>query len=233
MESNISNNFDEGFWRDVMYSDFGGDLKEILENMNDMIISVDCDDFNRIAKGKITNFISTLVSSDEDSFNVKNVRNINPTDCILVLSGNKNLSIGFINKIIKIVERRFGNINFTIGIYVNDSIGDYCKVQGVFSCSNEMLNDIDSSEKIDEFWGIRKLLYDICVFFVKEGDISINSMQQRFGLGFNRALKIMKLLEDMDIVSQKIGTKPRKVLTDDLDEIHRRIFDLPRWLVSF
>ena len=76
MESNISNNFDEGFWRDVMYSDFGGDLKEILENMNDMIISVDCDDFNRIAKGKITNFISTLVSSDEDSFNVKNVRNI-------------------------------------------------------------------------------------------------------------------------------------------------------------
>lgn len=232
MKSNIRNNFDEAFLEEVIHSRFSGDLKEIVENMNDMIITIDFDDFDRLAKGKITNFVSTLVSIDDDSIDYKNVRDINPTDCILVLSGNENLSIGFINHIIKIIEKRFKNINITFGVRVNDSIGDYCKVQGIFASNNEINDEINLSEESDNSLGIRKLLYEICVFFVDKDTVNINSMQQRFGLGFNRAQNILKLLEDLNIISPKIGTTPRKVLIDNLEEIHRKIYNLPSRLIS-
>ena len=58
------------------------------------------------------------------------------------------------------------------------------------------------------------LLYEIASACVQQGACSINSIQSSFGLGFNRAQRIVTMLEDRGIVSPKNGTKGREILVD-------------------
>ena len=66
-----------------------------------------------------------------------------------------------------------------------------------------------------------ELLYAIAEFCIDSNSCSINSIQNHFGLGFNRAQRIVQLLEEMSIVSAKCGTKKREILVDSykLNEI--------------
>lgn len=59
-----------------------------------------------------------------------------------------------------------------------------------------------------------ELLYQIALACVQQGQCSINSIQTGFGLGFNRAQRIVQILEDREIVSPKNGTKGREILVD-------------------
>lgn len=59
-----------------------------------------------------------------------------------------------------------------------------------------------------------ELLYQIAEACVQQGTCSINSIQQGFGLGFNRAQRIVQILEERQIVSPKNGTKQREILVD-------------------
>lgn len=59
-----------------------------------------------------------------------------------------------------------------------------------------------------------ELLYQIALACVQQGLCSINSIQNGFGLGFNRAQRIVQILEEREIVSPKNGTKGREILVD-------------------
>lgn len=63
-------------------------------------------------------------------------------------------------------------------------------------------------------------LYQIASYCVSEQTCSINSLQQQFNLGFNRAQRIVLALEDMGIVSPKKGTKGREILITE-EELNR------------
>jgi S-DNA-T family DNA segregation ATPase FtsK/SpoIIIE len=56
---------------------------------------------------------------------------------------------------------------------------------------------------------------------LERGTCSINNIQQQFSLGFNRAQKIVNILEERGIVSEKKGTTGREILItiDQLDEV--------------
>ncbi|MDE5855822.1 MAG: DNA translocase FtsK [Anaeroplasmataceae bacterium] len=58
------------------------------------------------------------------------------------------------------------------------------------------------------------LLYQIALYCIESGMCSINSIQNSFGLGFNRASRIVAILEERGIVSPKNGTKGREILVD-------------------
>lgn len=64
-----------------------------------------------------------------------------------------------------------------------------------------------------------EMLYNVALYCINNQMCSINSIQQEFNLGFNRANKIVGALEAMNIVSGKNGTKGREVLVtaDELD----------------
>lgn len=56
-------------------------------------------------------------------------------------------------------------------------------------------------------------LYDeICAFAIETGKISGSLIQRRFRLGYNRAARIIDLLEERGIVGPQNGSKPREVL---------------------
>ena len=65
------------------------------------------------------------------------------------------------------------------------------------------------------------LFEDVAYFVVQTGNASINSLQKEFEIGFNRAQKLVEMLEEYQIVSQSQGTKAREVLVsvNDLKEL--------------
>ena len=56
-------------------------------------------------------------------------------------------------------------------------------------------------------------LYDeIVQFAIETGKVSASLLQRRFRLGYNRAARIVDLLEDRGIIGPQNGSKPREVL---------------------
>ena len=50
--------------------------------------------------------------------------------------------------------------------------------------------------------------------FVGKEICHLNKITQVFGIGFNRATQIVNTLEKFAIVSENVGTKPRRVLVE-------------------
>ncbi|MCR5787448.1 MAG: DNA translocase FtsK [Acholeplasmatales bacterium] len=79
--------------------------------------------------------------------------------------------------------------------------------------------DLESSETADGFGGLttneesQDLMYEIAKWCCINQSCSINSICQNFSLGFNRAQRIVQCLEEMNIVSERKGTK-RDILVD-------------------
>jgi len=69
------------------------------------------------------------------------------------------------------------------------------------------------------------LFNDVAYFVVQTGNASINSIQKEFEIGFNRAQKLVEMLEQYDIVSPSQGTKAREVLVNahELEDILNHI----------
>lgn len=61
----------------------------------------------------------------------------------------------------------------------------------------------------------------IAKFVVENDNASINRIQKKFGIGFNRAQSIMNGLEDLGIVSEGLSGRPRRVLVtiEELDSM--------------
>lgn len=68
----------------------------------------------------------------------------------------------------------------------------------------------DGGESDDEYDD--PLYKDIVEFVVKTGKASASLLQRKFKLGYNRAARIMDLLEERGIVGPQNGSKPREVL---------------------
>ncbi len=69
-----------------------------------------------------------------------------------------------------------------------------------------------------------ELLYDIGQFCIQTNNCSINAIQTNFNLGFNRAHRIVNQLQELGVVSEKNGNKPREILVDTYEL--RKILEL-------
>jgi S-DNA-T family DNA segregation ATPase FtsK/SpoIIIE len=83
-------------------------------------------------------------------------------------------------------------------------------------------NDLEQQIKFTET-AYDEYFPDVARFVVRERSASINSLQKEFSIGFNRAQRLVDLLENYRIVSANLGTKAREVLvtSDELEEILR------------
>ena len=62
-------------------------------------------------------------------------------------------------------------------------------------------------------------LYDDVVEFVREQKrASTSLLQRRFGIGYNRAARLIDTLEDRGIIGPANGAKPREVYLKDEEE---------------
>ncbi|KZM55416.1 DNA translocase FtsK [Aeribacillus pallidus] len=59
------------------------------------------------------------------------------------------------------------------------------------------------------------LFYEACEFVVEQGHASASSLQRRFRIGYNRAARLIDLMEEQGIISPPKGSKPRDVLVSE------------------
>ncbi|WP_338472047.1 DNA translocase FtsK [Niallia sp. XMNu-256] len=67
-----------------------------------------------------------------------------------------------------------------------------------------------------------ELFYEACEFVVEHGGASTSLLQRRFKIGYNRAARLIDMMEFHGYISESKGSKPREVyLTDtDLETLH-------------
>ena len=53
-----------------------------------------------------------------------------------------------------------------------------------------------------------ELFYDACEFVVQSGTASTSSLQRRFKIGYNRAARLMDMMEARGFISEPNGSKP-------------------------
>ncbi|PKG25067.1 DNA translocase FtsK [Niallia nealsonii] len=74
----------------------------------------------------------------------------------------------------------------------------------------ELLRKVQITEEEDE------LFFEACEFIIEQGGASTSSLQRRFKIGYNRAARLIDMMEKQGFISEAKGTKPRDVLiTED------------------
>jgi S-DNA-T family DNA segregation ATPase FtsK/SpoIIIE len=75
----------------------------------------------------------------------------------------------------------------------------------------ELLKKAQASEEEDE------LFYEACEFVVDQSSASTSSLQRRFKIGYNRAARLMEMMERQGYISSSKGSKPREVFITSAD----------------
>jgi S-DNA-T family DNA segregation ATPase FtsK/SpoIIIE len=70
----------------------------------------------------------------------------------------------------------------------------------------ELLKKTPLGEEEDE------LFYEACEFIIDQGGASTSSLQRKFKIGYNRAARLIDLMEEQGFISEAKGSKPRDVL---------------------
>ncbi|WP_430130441.1 DNA translocase FtsK [Neobacillus pocheonensis] len=76
---------------------------------------------------------------------------------------------------------------------------------------DELLKKAQVTEDEDE------LFFDACEFIINQGGASTSSLQRRFKIGYNRAARLMDMLEQNGYITSANGSKPREVLITEAD----------------
>ncbi|WP_328593483.1 DNA translocase FtsK [Niallia circulans] len=75
----------------------------------------------------------------------------------------------------------------------------------------ELLKKVQMSEEEDE------LFYEACEFIIEQGGASTSSLQRNFKIGYNRAARLIDMMEKQGYISEAKGTKPRDVLITQVE----------------
>ena len=75
----------------------------------------------------------------------------------------------------------------------------------------ELLKKAQITEDEDE------LFYEACEFVVDHGGASSSSLQRRFKIGYNRAARLIDMMEQQGFISEARGSKPRDVLITEAE----------------
>ena len=110
------------------------------------------------------------------------------------------------------------------------------KYQNIFNGLLSIIEDIsDSIEEIDykqdtleenikyideDIIGLQDELFEeVCRYVFEQGTASTSSIQRRYKIGYNRAARLVDMLERHGFVSEQRGSKPREVFMTESDII--------------
>jgi S-DNA-T family DNA segregation ATPase FtsK/SpoIIIE len=94
---------------------------------------------------------------------------------------------------------------------VTDYISEHADYDYMFTkedLEEKLVNDQQIDGISDEYFQV------IARFVVENQSASINRIQKTFGIGFNRAQAIVQAMEELNIVSQNLGSRARTVEVD-------------------
>lgn len=236
-EYSFKDKLQKKFFKDLIKCDFIDKLNEIL--IAPSIINIDIDDIATVSNDEIVGAISQNFDDLEDDFIINSISDKTPNACILHVSSGE-VTLTAIDKIVDKLRLINEDMQIVFGAGTNLNLGKTIQVNALLlftknetkpSTIKEDLNYIkEESNKIyKENMNALKiendLIYKVAIFCVNN-PIKMNLIQNEFNLGFNRTSYILDRLEKLEIISIKLGTKPREILIKDEEEIKRRIYEI-------
>ncbi|MBQ9973310.1 MAG: DNA translocase FtsK, partial [Firmicutes bacterium] len=111
------------------------------------------------------------------------------------------------------------------GAYVSDEevhkVIEFIKEQSTVTYADEVLDTIENSSASGGGAGGAddgdELLADAIELVVHSGQASVSMLQRRFRIGYNRAARIIDMMEARGIVGPPDGSRPRQVLMTEVD----------------
>ncbi|KGR73590.1 DNA translocase FtsK [Ureibacillus manganicus] len=104
------------------------------------------------------------------------------------------------------------------GTFVTDDeieeIIDHVRSQGVPNYMFEHEELLKKAEIVEEY---DELFEEVCRFVYEQGTASTSSIQRNYQIGYNRAARMMDLLEKNGFISEQRGSKPREVFITESD----------------
>lgn len=100
-----------------------------------------------------------------------------------------------------------------------DRITDFVKQQSHpdYLFEKDELQETNGAVDTDD-----ELFEDACFFVFEQGSASASSLQRRFRIGYNRAARLIEMMEARGMISEAMGSKPRDILLSEdefLDKI--------------
>lgn len=231
----LKDRFSEKFYNDLVKCDFVKDIEQIITSPG--IINIDIDDFKTISDGEIVGCISQYFDNLEEEYVINKISDKTPTDCVINISGGDMLNLKDVDFLIDKLRKIYPNIGIIFGSNKNDESIPRLKVQALLTHSDKPREDNSENEKLlsetvrvleerKQKWNDENdLVYNVALYCI-DNPITVNGIQNQFGLGFNRVQAILNRLEILEIISIKLGTNPRKILITDEEEIKKRIYTI-------
>ncbi len=118
-------------------------------------------------------------------------------------------------------------------LYLGNGMSAPIRIQGTFVTDDEIEEIIDhvrsqgkpnyffeheellkKSEMVEEY---DELFEEVCRFVFEQGTASTSSIQRNYHIGYNRAARMMDMLEKNGFISEQRGSKPREVFITESD----------------
>ncbi|GKV54632.1 hypothetical protein NCCP2222_05790 [Sporosarcina sp. NCCP-2222] len=112
-------------------------------------------------------------------------------------------------------------------LYLGNGQSSSVRLQGTFVTDEEIeriIEHVQNEAKPDYLFGQEDLLAnsieeeetdplfeEACKFIIEHGSASTSLLQRNFGIGYNRAAKLMDKMEKLSFISEQKGSKPRDV----------------------
>lgn len=187
-------------------------VDEYNENINNEIVNNSIEYI--VTHGRAVN-IFMIVTTNYINYLKNGVLSSNKFPTLLkmnVKNVNNNLNFDYVYN-----SKLYHNINISIPFIENEDFKNIIK----FEKDNNKHNKFDCFEK--EHTSTRNCNYDndveddpmykeVVEFAIETGKISASLIQRRFRFGYNRAARLVDLLEARGVVGPQIGSKPREVI---------------------
>jgi len=226
----LKKELNEKFYNDIIKCDFLNDLKEMIDE--EELINIDLEDIKMISNSLLIGVISKESNDYDEEFEIKKINEDIPTDCIINLITDKEITLSNVDNIIKKIKNIYPNIGIIYGVKIKENLNYKYKIEAIFTKGEIKNNEPIEKESNDkeliintfDYENEKDLMYDVSLYLIHENQASINLIQQKFNIGFNKALLLLNKLEELGIVNKKIGTNPRSILINDSDKIKELIY---------
>lgn len=226
----LKKELNENFYNDIIKCDFLNELKEMIDEEG--LINIDLEDIKMISNSLLIGVISKESNDYDENFEIKKINEDIPTDCIINLITDKEITLSNVDNIIGKIKKLYPNIGIIYGVKIKENLNYKYKIEAIFTKGEIKINKPIEKELNDEniiintfdYENEKDLMYDVSLYLIHENQVSINLIQQKLNIGFNKALKLLNKLEELGIVNKKIGTNPRSILINDLDKIKELIY---------
>lgn len=166
-----------------------------------------------VIKANIGSRIAFAVSSQVDSRTILDTQGaeklVGKGDMLLSIMGKDRIRVqgafisdSEVNKVIDFVKSQVGTVDYNEDVLTRIE-----------------KTEVDSGEEADE------LLSDAIDLVVRSEQASVSMLQRRFRIGYNRAARIMDMMEARGIVGMQDGSRPRQVLltVEELEQMDNDI----------